>query len=266
MSKELVIGSNRHETKVAVLEDDQLVEVYFQRGDEYSLAGSIHKGRVTRVLPGMQSAFVNLGLERDTFLYVSDFFEEHEDIDTVDEKPNRNEGRERGQRGDRRDRGDRDRGQQRGGERSAEATGNDLREPRGQDAMPVSAPSESADLEDVEAVSSQEDAPASSQEIAAVNRTGERQEGDRQFRGDRRGGRRSRRRPRGGGRGIPENKYAQPSGSSFPPQQEESIATPDEEEDQPEVPTERIILPGESLAKYRGVAAGRGVMSSELTV
>src|SRR5437764_3472949 len=85
MSKELVIGSNRHETKVAILEEDQLVEVYFQRANEYSLAGSIHKGRVTRVLPGMQSAFVDLGLERDTFLYVSDFFEENEDIDTVQE-------------------------------------------------------------------------------------------------------------------------------------------------------------------------------------
>src|SRR3954454_7752675 len=83
MSKELVIGSNRHETKVALLEDDQLVEIFFQRANEYSLAGSIHKGRVTRVLPGMQSAFVDLGLERDTFLYVSDFFEEHPDIDTL---------------------------------------------------------------------------------------------------------------------------------------------------------------------------------------
>src|SRR3954471_10457191 len=95
MSKELVISSNRHETRVAILEDDQLVEVYFQRANEYSLAGSIHKGRVTRVLPGMQSAFVDLGLERDTFLYVSDFFEEHDDIDTVDEKPSVSERRER---------------------------------------------------------------------------------------------------------------------------------------------------------------------------
>ncbi|HEX6896304.1 MAG TPA: Rne/Rng family ribonuclease [Bryobacteraceae bacterium] len=83
MSKELVISANRHETKVAILEDDQLVEVFFQRANEYSLAGSIHKGRVTRVLPGMQSAFVDLGLERDTFLYVSDFFEESEDFDRV---------------------------------------------------------------------------------------------------------------------------------------------------------------------------------------
>src|SRR5579864_9503120 len=98
MSKELIVSTTSHETRVAVLEDDQVVEVYFQRENEYSLAGSIHKGRVTRVLPGMQSAFVDLGLERDTFLYVSDFFEENEDIDTVtDEKPSR---RERGpQRG-----------------------------------------------------------------------------------------------------------------------------------------------------------------------
>src|SRR5580692_11170262 len=97
MSKELVIAANRHEIKVAILEDDQLVEVFFQRANEYSLAGSIHKGRVTRVLPGMQSAFVDLGLERDTFLYVSDFLEEeHEDIDRVtgDERPPRESGRE----------------------------------------------------------------------------------------------------------------------------------------------------------------------------
>lgn len=99
MSKELVISSNRHETKVALIEDDLLCEVYFQRANEYSLAGSIHKGRVTRVLPGMQSAFVDLGLERDTFLYVSDFLEEHEDFDKVtgDERPlpREREGRDR---------------------------------------------------------------------------------------------------------------------------------------------------------------------------
>ena len=83
MGKELVISSTRHETQVAVMEDDQLVEICFQRSDEYSLAGSIHKGRVTRVLPGMQSAFVDIGLERDAFLYVSDFFEENEEYDKM---------------------------------------------------------------------------------------------------------------------------------------------------------------------------------------
>ena len=90
MSKELVISSSRHETRVAILEDDQLVEIYFQRANEYSLAGSIHKGRVTRVLPGMQSAFVDLGLDRDTFLYVSDFFEENGDeYDRIETKPSK---------------------------------------------------------------------------------------------------------------------------------------------------------------------------------
>jgi ribonuclease G len=83
MSKELVISASRHETRVAVLEDDQLVEIYVQRENEYSLAGSIHKGRVTRVLPGMQSAFVNIGLDRDAFLYVSDFFEDNEEYDKI---------------------------------------------------------------------------------------------------------------------------------------------------------------------------------------
>jgi ribonuclease G len=83
MGKELIIASNRHESKVAILEDDQLVEVVFQRANEYSLAGSIHKGRVTRVLPGMQSAFVDIGLERDAFLYVSDFFEDNEEYEKV---------------------------------------------------------------------------------------------------------------------------------------------------------------------------------------
>ena len=83
MSKELVVCATRHETRVAVLEDDQLVEIYFQREKEYSLAGSIHKGRVTRVLPGMQSAFVDIGLDRDAFLYVSDFFEDNEEYDKI---------------------------------------------------------------------------------------------------------------------------------------------------------------------------------------
>ncbi|HUP05165.1 MAG TPA: hypothetical protein VMU19_14310, partial [Bryobacteraceae bacterium] len=83
MSKELAISANRHETRVAVIEDDQVVEVTYQREQEYSLAGSIHKGRVTRVLPGMQSAFVDIGLDRDAFLYVSDFFEDNEEYDKI---------------------------------------------------------------------------------------------------------------------------------------------------------------------------------------
>ena len=84
MVKELLVSSSLHETKVAILEEDQLAEVYFEHADEYSIAGSIYKGRVTRVLPGMQSAFVDIGLERDAFLYVSDFLDEAEVFDKID--------------------------------------------------------------------------------------------------------------------------------------------------------------------------------------
>jgi ribonuclease G len=81
MTKELFVTSTPHETKVGLVEDDQLAEIYLERENEYTLAGSIYKGRVTRVLPGMQSAFVDIGLERDAFLYVSDFMEleDHDD-------------------------------------------------------------------------------------------------------------------------------------------------------------------------------------------
>src|SRR5580765_6283357 len=84
MNKELFVSSTPHETKVGLVEDDLLAEIYLERENEYTLAGSIYKGRVTRVLPGMQSAFVDIGLERDAFLYVSDFME-LEDTDDVDE-------------------------------------------------------------------------------------------------------------------------------------------------------------------------------------
>ncbi len=84
MSKEMFISSSPHETKLAVLEDDQLVEVYYERDTDVGLVGGIYKGRVSRVLPGMQSAFVDIGLERDAFLYVSDFFfEDQDDYDKV---------------------------------------------------------------------------------------------------------------------------------------------------------------------------------------
>src|SRR5690348_15266597 len=89
MAKELYVSSTPHETKVAVVEEDQLSEVYFERENEYTLAGSIYKGRVTRVLPGMQSAFVNIGLERDAFLYVSDFLLEEEDTDGLEQAVSR---------------------------------------------------------------------------------------------------------------------------------------------------------------------------------
>src|SRR3989344_1119894 len=81
MSKEMVISTSPHETKVALVEEGQVVEVYVEREKEFGLVGSIYKGRVTRVLPGMQSAFVDIGLDRDAFLYVSDFFEDLEEYE-----------------------------------------------------------------------------------------------------------------------------------------------------------------------------------------
>src|ERR1700740_3005553 len=88
MTKELFVTSTPHETKVGLVEDDQLAEIYLERENEYTLAGSIYKGRVTRVLPGMQSAFVDIGLERDAFLYVSDFMDlEEQDDDLTDIVP-----------------------------------------------------------------------------------------------------------------------------------------------------------------------------------
>src|SRR5215813_11191074 len=83
MSKELVINATSHERRVAIMEEGQLVEIYIEREKEFALVGSICKGKVTRVLPGMQSAFVDIGLERDAFLYVSDFFEDTEEYDKI---------------------------------------------------------------------------------------------------------------------------------------------------------------------------------------
>src|ERR1700739_1855286 len=87
MSKEMVISANPHETRVAILEEGQLCEYYVEREKEFALVGSIYKGKVTRVLPGMQSAFVEIGLDSDAFLYVSDFLEEIEGLDNVETSP-----------------------------------------------------------------------------------------------------------------------------------------------------------------------------------
>src|SRR3954451_22788696 len=111
MNKEVYVSTTPHETKVAMVEDDQLAEIYFERENEYTLACSIYKGRVTRVLPGMQSAFVDIGLERDAFLYVSDFLEledEDEQRDTLSvQAPREQRSFDRPERQDRRPRPDR---------------------------------------------------------------------------------------------------------------------------------------------------------------
>jgi ribonuclease G len=241
MTKELVISADRHETRVAILEDDQLVEIYFQRANEYSLAGSIHKGRVTRVLPGMQSAFVNLGLERDTFLYVSDFFEESEEYDALPE--------------DRPERGER--------ESSRESNGGGRRFERAPRVTEPRPPAEAEPAPEVEAAAAEEPAvtpavPAVDTVAAAASGTESGEHGGNRDRDRDQQGRRSRRR-RNRGRGFPESKYASEVGAPPAPHAVEGAVEAAAEpagalsvgdDDFP-------VLPGESLAKYSssGIAA-----------
>ena len=224
MSKELIVSANRHETRVAVLEDDQVVEVYYQREKEYSLAGSIHKGRVTRVLPGMQSAFVDIGLERDAFLYVSDFFEDNEEYDKI--------------------------------VTSVEDKVLKMEKGPAAAAVPVAAPAAEAPASEPTAEAPAPPAPVAQAAPAATPaapqptpRRNEERDRDR----DRRGRRGRRRRPRG--RGLPESKYFSPGAHTSPapsaPPPEE--AEEDETEAAAEEPADDIfMLPGESLAKYHG--------------
>ena len=231
MSKELVISANRHETRVAILEDDQVVEVYHQRENEYSLAGSIHKGKVTRVLPGMQSAFVDIGLERDAFLYVSDFFEDNEEYDkivtSVEEKVLKLD---------------------RTPQAAAPTAGApETAAPAAEAAAPPAVEPASAAVAEAAAA-----APAAAQPTPAGQ---ERRRDD-----DRRGGRRGRRR-RGGRdrRGLPESKFYTP-GAAPGPEAERVEREEAEEAERPEPatavaaaePEDFLVLPGESLAKYRG--------------
>ena len=85
MTKEMIISSNDHETRVAILEDDLVAELFVERERQRGVVGNIYKGRVSKVLPGMQSAFVDIGLERDGFLYVSDVLANLDDMDEGEE-------------------------------------------------------------------------------------------------------------------------------------------------------------------------------------
>jgi ribonuclease G len=104
----MIISSSAHETRVAILEDDQVAEIFIERERSRGVVGNVYKGRVSKVLPGMQSAFVDLGLERDGFLYVTDVvasFEELDRFETEEEEasaqPNGNGGSGSGSRRDR---------------------------------------------------------------------------------------------------------------------------------------------------------------------
>ena len=232
MSKELVISSNRHETKVAVLEDDQVVEVYFQRENEYSLAGSIHKGRVTRVLPGMQSAFVDVGLDRDAFLYVSDFFEDNEEYDKIVSSVE-----------------DQVLKLQKGGV-AAPAPAVETPAPRVEAAEPAAAAA-TAEVRAPERESRGESRPEAHGETRGETRREGRGEsrGDSKDEGQDRRGRRSRRRRPGKSPRIPESKYYSPSRDDAPvaaaPREPAPAGPAGAAEDD-----DFFVLPGESLAKY----------------
>jgi len=107
MNKEMIISSNGHETRVAILEDDLVSEVFIERERQRGVVSNVYKGRVSKVLPGMQCAFVDIGLERDAFLYVSDVIpsaealKNFESADEDDERPDQEarggrKGRDRG--------------------------------------------------------------------------------------------------------------------------------------------------------------------------
>ncbi len=95
MATELLINARSYETRVAVIENNILAELHVERPNRYSLAGNIYKGRVVRVLPGMQAAFVDIGLERAAFLYITDVtdnFEEFEAMMKEDEEEDLTDG------------------------------------------------------------------------------------------------------------------------------------------------------------------------------
>ena len=81
MTKELVINTTSHETRVALLENGHIAELYIERIRERGIVGNIYKGRVLRVLPGMQAAFVDIGLEKAAFLYVADVLDEVQGVE-----------------------------------------------------------------------------------------------------------------------------------------------------------------------------------------
>lgn len=84
MTTKMLVESDPHQTRIAVLEDDRLTEIFVERHRHRGLVGNVYKGRVTRVLPGMQAAFVDIGLDRDAFLYVSDVAADVESMEELE--------------------------------------------------------------------------------------------------------------------------------------------------------------------------------------
>ena len=270
MSKEMVISANPHETRVALLEEGQLCEYYVEREKEFALVGSIYKGRVTRVLPGMQSAFVEIGLDSDAFLYVTDFLDTVADFDDHVAVPAASKGSKVEDQGSRTFsespnpasttaasaleplEGESIRGSVSSSTHGGEQTGDDFHD----DVAPPASGSDSAlKLPGSFRAPGQRSSTDSNQGSGRPPRPfGSRgRQGGRDFRGGggsrggRSGGRFNRRggRPSGGGgrfgRDLPQSKYASPR----PYEDSSSEAAPPPDGSIP------VILPGESLAKYK---------------
>src|SRR5262245_49241197 len=84
MTKEMIVSSNGHETRVAILEEDLVAEIFIERERQRGVVGNVYKGRVSKVLPGMQSSFIDIGLERDGFLYVADVLAPSDELDRLE--------------------------------------------------------------------------------------------------------------------------------------------------------------------------------------
>jgi ribonuclease G len=97
MTKEMIISCSPHETMVAILEDDLVAEIFVERERQRGVVGNVYKGRVSKVLPGMQSSFIDLGLERDGFLYVADVVDALEDLEADEDGASREAAGEKAQ-------------------------------------------------------------------------------------------------------------------------------------------------------------------------
>ena len=81
MKREILINANPRETRVAIIEDDQLVELLVDRPEARRMVGDIYLGRVEAVLPGIQAAFVDIGTEKSAFLHASDLVYPEDEAD-----------------------------------------------------------------------------------------------------------------------------------------------------------------------------------------
>ena len=105
MKREILINANPRETRVAIIEDDQLVELLVDRPDARRMVGDIYLGRVEAVLPGIQAAFVDIGTEKSAFLHASDLVYPEDDADADDDDEEEDDSNENSGGGRRRSRG-----------------------------------------------------------------------------------------------------------------------------------------------------------------